>query len=194
MLKCWGNAFSLAEDATLHCLECRIGLVCMLENVGSLQKANVMYSLSRQMPVKWILISVMLVISLRCLSLVAEIVSVEQGVASLFQLRAYKPVRVQKVQPADVALDLVELVFKDQYISRRDMWRLKNSLVSNFPVFLKSLFPFFSSTILLWTLPSMPSFFLSFPLHHSFCLFIFSSSWSSSPLPLTSLNFLLCRN
>ncbi|XP_071488216.1 GATOR1 complex protein DEPDC5-like [Diadema antillarum] len=59
-----------------------------------------------------------------------EIVSVEQGVASLFQLRAYKAVKVQKVQPVDVALDLVELVFKDQYISRSDMWRLKNSMVN----------------------------------------------------------------
>eukprot|EP00057_Strongylocentrotus_purpuratus_P028669 XP_011683143.1 PREDICTED: DEP domain-containing protein 5 [Strongylocentrotus purpuratus] len=58
-----------------------------------------------------------------------EIISVEQGVASLFQLRAYKNVKVTKVQPGDVALDLVELVFKEQYISRSDMWRLKNSLV-----------------------------------------------------------------
>ncbi|XP_063971712.1 GATOR1 complex protein DEPDC5-like isoform X3 [Lytechinus pictus] len=60
-----------------------------------------------------------------------EIISVEQGVASLFQLRAYKNVKVTKVQSGDVALDLVELVFKDQYISRSDMWRLKNSLVNS---------------------------------------------------------------
>ncbi|XP_041453714.1 GATOR complex protein DEPDC5-like [Lytechinus variegatus] len=60
-----------------------------------------------------------------------EIISVEQGVASLFQLRAYKNVKVTKVQSGDVALDLVELVFKDQYISRSDMWRLKNSLVDS---------------------------------------------------------------
>lgn len=30
----------------------------------------------------------------------------------------------------DVTLDLVELTFKDQYIGRGDMWRLKKSLVS----------------------------------------------------------------
>lgn len=29
----------------------------------------------------------------------------------------------------DVTLDLVELTFKDQYIGRGDMWRLKKSLV-----------------------------------------------------------------
>ncbi|XP_041456037.1 GATOR complex protein DEPDC5-like isoform X1 [Lytechinus variegatus] len=61
------------------------------------------------------------------------VVSVEQGVASLFQLRAYQTVQVRRVEPdsQDVALDLVELVFKDQYISRSDMWRLKNSLVKS---------------------------------------------------------------
>ncbi|XP_030847065.1 GATOR complex protein DEPDC5-like [Strongylocentrotus purpuratus] len=61
------------------------------------------------------------------------VVSVEQGVASLFQLRAYQTVQVRRVEPdsQDVALDLVELVFKDQYVSRSDMWRLKNSLVKS---------------------------------------------------------------
>ncbi|XP_072163307.1 GATOR1 complex protein DEPDC5-like [Diadema setosum] len=59
------------------------------------------------------------------------VISVEQGVASLFQLRAYQTVTVNRVPPdsQDVALDLVELVFKDQYISRSDMWRLKNSMI-----------------------------------------------------------------
>lgn len=34
------------------------------------------------------------------------------------------------VNPADVALDSIELTFKDQYMGRSEMWRLKNSLVS----------------------------------------------------------------
>lgn len=34
----------------------------------------------------------------------------------------------------DVTLDLVELTFKDQYIGRGDMWRLKKSLVGRFQV------------------------------------------------------------
>ena len=37
---------------------------------------------------------------------------------------------VKPVNISDVALDLVELVFKDQYISRSDMWKLGKSLVS----------------------------------------------------------------
>ncbi|XP_038059351.1 GATOR complex protein DEPDC5-like isoform X2 [Patiria miniata] len=59
-----------------------------------------------------------------------DIISVEQTIANLFQLRAYKDVAVIPVTSVqDVGLDLVELVFKDQYISRSDMWRLKNNLV-----------------------------------------------------------------
>uniref|UniRef100_A0A8C3HBP3 GATOR1 complex protein DEPDC5 n=1 Tax=Chrysemys picta bellii TaxID=8478 RepID=A0A8C3HBP3_CHRPI len=46
------------------------------------------------------------------LFLMAETISVDQTVAQ------------------DVTLDLVELTFKDQYIGRGDMWRLKKSLVS----------------------------------------------------------------
>lgn len=47
---------------------------------------------------------------------------------------------VQVVDPKDVTLDLVELTFKDQYIGRGDMWRLKKSLVRcDFFLFLKSI-------------------------------------------------------
>ncbi|XP_072033797.1 GATOR1 complex protein DEPDC5-like isoform X2 [Amphiura filiformis] len=60
-----------------------------------------------------------------------DIISIDQSIASLFQLRAYKDVRVKTVQVQDVALDLVELLFKDQYISRSDMWRLGKSLIGN---------------------------------------------------------------
>lgn len=38
------------------------------------------------------------------------------------------------VNPVDVALDSVEITFKDQYMGRSEMWRLKNYLVSNVKV------------------------------------------------------------
>ncbi|XP_034038608.1 GATOR complex protein DEPDC5 isoform X2 [Thalassophryne amazonica] len=59
-----------------------------------------------------------------------ETISVDQTVAQAFKLRAYQDVIVSIVKPQDVILDLVELTFKDQYIGRGDMWRLKKSLVS----------------------------------------------------------------
>ncbi|KAM4624323.1 GATOR1 complex protein DEPDC5 [Polymixia lowei] len=59
-----------------------------------------------------------------------ETISVDQTVAQAFKLRAYQDVIVSIVDPKDVTLDLVELTFKDQYIGRGDMWRLKKSLVS----------------------------------------------------------------
>ncbi|CAL1579169.1 unnamed protein product [Knipowitschia caucasica] len=59
-----------------------------------------------------------------------ETISVDQTVAQVFKLRAYQDVIVSIVDPKDVTLDLVELTFKDQYIGRGDMWRLKKSLVS----------------------------------------------------------------
>ncbi|XP_041659148.1 GATOR complex protein DEPDC5 isoform X2 [Cheilinus undulatus] len=59
-----------------------------------------------------------------------ETISVDQTVAQAFKLRAYQDVIVNIVDPKDVMLDLVELTFKDQYIGRGDMWRLKKCLVS----------------------------------------------------------------
>ncbi|XP_048875653.1 GATOR complex protein DEPDC5 isoform X2 [Brienomyrus brachyistius] len=59
-----------------------------------------------------------------------ETISVDQTVAQAFKLRAYQDVFINVVDPKDVTLDLVELTFKDQYIGRGDMWRLKKSLVS----------------------------------------------------------------
>ncbi|XP_061652500.1 GATOR1 complex protein DEPDC5 isoform X4 [Phyllopteryx taeniolatus] len=59
-----------------------------------------------------------------------ETISVDQAVAQAFRLRAYQDVIVNVVDPKDVTLDLMELTFKDQYIGRGDMWRLKKSLVS----------------------------------------------------------------
>ncbi|KAG8455834.1 hypothetical protein GDO86_001871 [Hymenochirus boettgeri] len=60
-----------------------------------------------------------------------ETVSIDQTVAQVFRLRPYQDVFVNVVDPKDVTLDLVELTFKDQYIGRGDMWRLKKSLVSS---------------------------------------------------------------
>ena len=37
---------------------------------------------------------------------------------------------MRKVERREVGLDLVELSFKDQYITRSDMWRVTCSLVS----------------------------------------------------------------
>lgn len=34
------------------------------------------------------------------------------------------------IDPATVALDSVEITFKDQYMGRSEMWRLKTHLVS----------------------------------------------------------------
>ncbi|XP_043858131.1 GATOR complex protein DEPDC5 isoform X2 [Dromiciops gliroides] len=59
-----------------------------------------------------------------------ETISVDQTVTQVFRLRPYQDVYVNVVDPKEVTLDLVELTFKDQYIGRGDMWRLKKSLVS----------------------------------------------------------------
>ncbi|XP_025267183.1 GATOR complex protein DEPDC5 isoform X1 [Camponotus floridanus] len=59
-----------------------------------------------------------------------ETISVENNVATMFQLRTFTDVYMNIVNPDDVALDSVELTFKDQYMGRSEMWRLKNSLVN----------------------------------------------------------------
>ncbi|KAL0893743.1 hypothetical protein ABMA27_013885 [Loxostege sticticalis] len=59
-----------------------------------------------------------------------DTISVEQSIATTFQLRTFADVYVNIVNVADVALDSVELTFKDQYMGRSEMWRLKNHLVS----------------------------------------------------------------
>ncbi|XP_014258974.1 GATOR complex protein DEPDC5 isoform X2 [Cimex lectularius] len=59
-----------------------------------------------------------------------DVVSVEQSIATTFQLRTYADVHVNVVDPDSVSLDSVEIIFKDQYLGRSEMWRLKNSLVN----------------------------------------------------------------
>ena len=46
-----------------------------------------------------------------------------------FSLTGVREVCVRKVEQRDVGLDLVELSFKDQFITRSDMWRITCSLV-----------------------------------------------------------------
>jgi len=78
------------------------------------------------------------------------VVSVEKDVAATFKLTKYNQVIVTKIDPEvkvhfshhsiisvlisvalqSVALDLVEVTFKEQYVSRSDMWRFRKHLVS----------------------------------------------------------------
>lgn len=60
----------------------------------------------------------------------SEIISVESNIAAAFNLRTYADVIMQVVNPSLVALDSVEITFKDQYMGRSEMWRLKKFLVS----------------------------------------------------------------
>ncbi|XP_050411212.1 GATOR complex protein Iml1 isoform X2 [Patella vulgata] len=57
-----------------------------------------------------------------------EAISIEQSIAAAFHLKN-KDVYVSKVNPKDVSLDLVELLFKEQYFSRSDMYRMWKSLI-----------------------------------------------------------------
>ncbi|XP_022711750.1 GATOR complex protein DEPDC5-like isoform X2 [Varroa jacobsoni] len=54
---------------------------------------------------------------------------IDQTAMNVIQLRQYTDVNVCAVKHLDVALDSVELVFKDQYLTRSDMWRLAQSMV-----------------------------------------------------------------
>ncbi|KAK2181162.1 hypothetical protein NP493_409g08019, partial [Ridgeia piscesae] len=60
-----------------------------------------------------------------------DTISVAHVIAANFHLRAYKDVYINVVNPRDVALDLVELTFKEQYFGRADMWRLRRHLVDS---------------------------------------------------------------
>jgi hypothetical protein len=62
-------------------------------------------------------------------------ISIEQTIVNTFQLRNYGDVIVNKVDINSIVLDSVELFFKDQYLARSDMWRLKRH-ISNTCVYL----------------------------------------------------------
>ncbi|BFZ18365.1 hypothetical protein BsWGS_21405 [Bradybaena similaris] len=65
-----------------------------------------------------------------------DAVSVDQSIVNAFSLRLYQDIVVNRVDSQSVSLDLVELLFKDQYFGRSDMWRLCKTLV-NTCVYLK---------------------------------------------------------
>jgi hypothetical protein len=62
-------------------------------------------------------------------------ITIEQTIQQTFQLRNYSDVIVNKVDINSIVLDSVELFFKDQYLARSDMWRLKRH-ISNTCVYL----------------------------------------------------------
>ncbi|XP_059170420.1 GATOR complex protein Iml1-like [Physella acuta] len=65
-----------------------------------------------------------------------ESVSIEQGIANAFSLKPYNSVIVNRVDKKNVGLDLVELLFKEQYFGRSDMWRMCKT-ITNTCVYLK---------------------------------------------------------
>lgn len=58
-----------------------------------------------------------------------DYISIESSIAATFNFATYSEVVMRKIDPASVALDSVEITFKDQYLGRSEMWRLKTSLV-----------------------------------------------------------------
>ncbi|CAL8081295.1 unnamed protein product [Orchesella dallaii] len=75
-----------------------------------------------------------------------DAVSIEQSVAATFQLKPYTDVAVERVDQAEVELDSLELTFRDQYLGRSEMWRLKMGLVDT-GVYLGKKIEFCSATI-----------------------------------------------
>jgi len=64
-------------------------------------------------------------------SVLREVVYLEKGIAETFKLNTFKNVIVNKVDRSTVTLDVVELLFKDQYMGRSEMWRLKKQLMDS---------------------------------------------------------------
>ena len=71
---------------------------------------------------------------------------IEKSIAEPFQLSNFKSLVVAKVEKSKVALDSVELLFKEQYLGRSEMWRLKQSL-SDSVVFLNKKISFCKDSI-----------------------------------------------
>ncbi|OQR72135.1 hypothetical protein BIW11_01364 [Tropilaelaps mercedesae] len=69
---------------------------------------------------------------------------IDQTAMNVIQLQKYTDVTVNTVKNSDVALDSVELVFKDQYLTRSDMWRLAQTMVDT-GVYLKKEIKFYST-------------------------------------------------
>lgn len=56
-------------------------------------------------------------------------VSVAKDIAAQFGLEAFRSVTVRRVDPRDLSVDFVELSFKDQFLSRADIWRFKVTML-----------------------------------------------------------------
>lgn len=65
--------------------------------------------------------------------------SIISSLAQAFSLSNVREVSVQKVDKESVKLDLIELVFKDQALTRSDMWRFTCSLIGSCVHVLKKL-------------------------------------------------------
>ena len=81
-------------------------------------------------PPRAALISIILSLSLSLSLCTGGPFSILHEVALAFTLTGLREVLVRRVDQRVVALDLVELSLKDQYITRSDMWRITCSLVS----------------------------------------------------------------
>ena len=60
----------------------------------------------------------------------APTIFIEATIAKTFSLNQFAEVMVQIADKSKVTLDSVELMFKDQYLSRSVMWRLKSDMVN----------------------------------------------------------------
>jgi hypothetical protein len=60
-------------------------------------------------------------------------ISIQRPVADALSLSNRQAVRLRHVRAEDVALDWAELVFKEQYMSRGDIWHFKQHLLKNTP-------------------------------------------------------------
>lgn len=60
----------------------------------------------------------------------APTIFIEATIAKTFSLNQFTEVMVQIADKSKVTLDSVELMFKDQYLSRSVMWRLKSDMVN----------------------------------------------------------------
>ena len=65
-----------------------------------------------------------------------DTVYIMKTICESFHLNIYKSIIVNKVRKEAVELESVELLFKEQYLGRSEMWRLKKSLIDSV-VFLK---------------------------------------------------------
>lgn len=62
---------------------------------------------------------------------IKAVISVENSIAAAFNLRTYTNVYMKVIDdPSTVCLDSVEITFKDQYMGRSEMWRVRNWLTN----------------------------------------------------------------